>query len=60
MYTTLTPLTSTPWNWNDYYKYISLKGLGLTSCFLLDFPKDSDQWNLLATYIKYGNDDLQP
>ena len=60
MYTTLTPLTSTSWNWNDYYKYISLKGLGLTSCFLLDFPKDSDQWNLLATYIKYGNDDLQP
>ncbi len=60
MYTTLTPLTSTPWNWNDYYKYVSLKGLEETSSFKIDFPKYSDRWNLLGNYINYGHDDLQP
>lgn len=59
MYTTLTPLTSTDWNWNEYYKYVSLKGLDETSCFKVDFPKYSDQWNLLGNYINYGHDDLQ-
>ncbi|QZK91527.1 SprT-like domain-containing protein [Flavobacterium sp. CHNK8] len=60
MFITLTPPTSSSWNWYDYYKYISLNGLGETSCFQLDFPLNSDQWKLLATYIKYGHDDLQP
>jgi hypothetical protein len=59
MYTTLTPLTSTDWNWYEYYKYVSLKGLDETSCFKVDFPKYSDQWNLLGNYINYGHDDLQ-
>lgn len=59
MYTTLTPLTKTNWNCNDYDKYVSLKGLDETSCFKADFPKYSDQWNLLGNYINYGHDDLQ-
>jgi hypothetical protein len=42
MHPTLIPLTSTPWNWSDYYKYVSLKGLEEASCFKEDFPKDSD------------------
>lgn len=60
MHPTIIPLTSTPWNWNDYYKYVSLKGLDEATCFKVDFPKETDQWNLFTNYIKYGHDDLQP
>lgn len=60
MHPTFMPLTSTPWFWTEYYKYISINGLEEANCFKEDFPKNSDQWNLLAKYIEYGHDDLRP
>ncbi|SFD71251.1 hypothetical protein [Flavobacterium phragmitis] len=59
MHPTITPMTSTPWNWDEYYKYLSLSGLDEVNCFKIDFPVGSDQWNLLGNYVKYGHDDLQ-
>ncbi|MCV2484072.1 SprT-like domain-containing protein [Flavobacterium sp. SH_e] len=59
MHPTILPLTSTPWNWDEYYKYLSLSGLDEATCFKVDFAVGSDHWNLLGNYIKYGHDDLQ-
>ena len=58
MHPTTNPLTSTPWIWSEYYKYLSLKGLDEANCFKVDFPKSSDQWNLLSKYIEYGHNEL--
>lgn len=58
MQPTLNPLTSTSWIWSEFYKYLSMKGLEETSCFKQDFPKDSDQWNLLNNYVNYGHNEL--
>jgi len=60
MHPTIIPFTSTPWIWSEYYKYLSVKGLDEATCFKTDYPEDSDQWNLLVNYLKYGHDDLQP
>lgn len=43
------------WNWNDYYKYISLKGLEETNGFKQDFKSPSDAKFLLGNYINYGH-----
>jgi hypothetical protein len=59
MFPTLIPLTRTPWNWNEYYKYLSMNGLQEAECFKVDFPKDTDQWKLLAKYIEYSHNDLR-
>ena len=58
MYPTINPLTSTPFNWLDFYKYISLSGLNETSCFKVDFPKDTDARSLLNQYINAGKIEL--
>ncbi|MEL1255386.1 hypothetical protein AAEO57_16465 [Flavobacterium sp. DGU38] len=58
MHPTTNPLTSTSWIWNEYYKYLSLNGLNEANCFKVDFPKNSDQWNLLSKYIEYGHNEL--
>lgn len=58
MHPTTNPLTSTSWIWKEYYKSISLKGLEEASFFYQDFPKFSDQWNLLTKYIEYGHNEL--
>nr|WP_199002191.1 hypothetical protein [Flavobacterium sp. ASV13] len=58
MHPTTNPLTSTSWIWNEYYKYISLKGLDEANCFKEDFPKESDQWKLFTKYIEYGHTEL--
>lgn len=58
MHPTQNPLTSTSWIWNDFYKYLSIKGLEEANCFKIDFPKNSDQWNLLSKYIEYGHNEL--
>ncbi|WP_374174207.1 hypothetical protein [Flavobacterium tructae] len=60
MHPTIKPITSTPWIWNEYHKYLSLKGLDEANCFKVDFPEESDQWNLFVNYVKYGHDDLKP
>lgn len=58
MHPTTNPLTSTSWDWDEYYKYLSINGLEEATCFAIDFPKFSDQWNLLAKYIEYGHKEL--
>jgi hypothetical protein len=58
MHPTISPLTSTPWIWNEYYKSISINGLEETSCYKEDFPKNSNQWSLLGQYINYGHKEL--
>ncbi|UQD55351.1 hypothetical protein [Flavobacterium sp. K5-23] len=45
-------------NWQEYYKYISLSGLNLTSCFKQDFPDPSEALTLHLNYIKAGKDEL--
>ncbi|SFC55184.1 hypothetical protein [Flavobacterium phragmitis] len=54
MHPTITPLTSTPWDWVEYYKYLSLKGLEEAKSFKKDFPKDSDELYFLSNYIIGG------
>ena len=60
MYPKTKPLTSTPWIWNEYYKFISLNELEEASCFKIDYPRFSDQWNLFTKYLEYGHKELQP
>lgn len=48
------PLTSTTWNWADYFKYLSLSGLGKTKSFQTDFPKDSNAEYLYEQYYGQG------
>jgi hypothetical protein len=54
------PSASTPWIWNEYYKYISINGLEETSCYKEDYPKDTNQLYLLSKYIEYGHNELKP
>ncbi|MFV8357941.1 hypothetical protein ACNQGB_17370 [Flavobacterium sp. XS1P32] len=58
MYTKTNPLTSTPFDWLEFYKYLSLSGLNETSCFKVDFPKDTDARSLLNQYINAGKIEL--
>ena len=58
MHPTTSPLTSTPWSWNEYYKYLSLKGLEEANCFKVDFPDHSDALRLYTTYTNAGRDEL--
>lgn len=58
MHPTQNPLTSTPFSWLDYYKYISLNGLQETTCFIQDFPFPSDRYDLYKQYINAGNNEL--
>jgi hypothetical protein len=51
---------STPWIWNEYYKYISINGLEESSFYKEGFPKDTDQLYLLSKYIEYGHKELKP
>jgi hypothetical protein len=51
---TKNPLTSASWNWNDYFKYLSLSGLNETKIFLKDFPKDSNAEFLYKQYYGHG------
>ena len=58
MHPTQNPLTSAKFNWNEYYKFISMSGLQETSCFIEDFPKGSDLFDLLTQYINAGKKEL--
>lgn len=42
------------WNWINYYKFISINGLEETTCFKIDFPKDSNELYYLSNYIIGG------
>lgn len=58
MHPTTNPLTSSQFNWQDFYKYISLNGLQETSSFINDFPFPSDKYSLYKQYIDAGNIEL--
>jgi hypothetical protein len=55
MYPTRTPLTQEKWNWETYYKFLSINGLDDTSFFKNDFPKSTDSYNFYAQYNTYGH-----
>jgi hypothetical protein len=44
-----------PWNWNDYFKYLSLIGLGEANSFKTDFPNPSNEFNLYVEYVIRGH-----
>jgi hypothetical protein len=58
MHPTQNPLTSTEFNWNDYYRCVILNGLQETNCFIQDFPFPSDMYDLYKQYINAGNNEL--
>jgi hypothetical protein len=60
MHPTISPLTSTPWLWSEYYKSLSIKGLEEADFYKVDFIKQSDPWKLLSKYIEYGHEHLKP
>jgi hypothetical protein len=58
MHPTTNPLTSIPFNWVDYYRYLSLSGLDETDCFKQDFQNPSDALRLHQNYIDAGKTEL--
>lgn len=58
MHPTTNPLTSIPFNWADYYRYLSLSGLDETDCFKQDFQNPSDALRLHQNYIDAGKTEL--
>jgi hypothetical protein len=44
-----------PWNWNEYYKFISVKGLEETTCFIQDYPNPSNELDFLNRYVTRGH-----
>lgn len=58
MHPTANPLTSTPFNWQEFYKYLSYSGLDETFGFKNDFPLNSDLLRLNRNYIDAGKNEL--
>lgn len=58
MHPTVNPLTSTPFNWQEFYKYLSYSGLDETFGFKNDFPLNSDLLRLNRNYIDAGKNEL--
>lgn len=58
MHPTLSPMISSPFNWLDYYRNLSLSGLDETNCFKKDFPNPSDALRLHQNYIDAGKNEL--
>ncbi|MFV8351944.1 hypothetical protein [Flavobacterium sp. XS2P14] len=58
MHPTTNPLTSTSFNWLDFYKNLSLSGLNDTSGFKQDLPNPSDALRLHQNYIDAGKNEL--
>ncbi|WP_310379336.1 hypothetical protein [Flavobacterium sp.] len=58
MHPTLNPMTSTTFNWSDFYRNLSLSGLDETSCFKQDFQDPSDALRLHKNYIDAGKYEL--
>ena len=42
------------WNWNNYYKFISVNGLEEATCFKVDFPNNSNELYSLSNYLREG------
>jgi hypothetical protein len=58
MYPTANPLTSTPFNWLEFYKYLSFVGLTEAYCFKEDFPAKSDALRVYNNYVDAGKNEL--
>lgn len=43
------------WNWEHYFKYISIEGLTEATSYKTDFPKDSDAENTFIQYRNFGH-----
>jgi hypothetical protein len=43
------------WNWSNFYKYLSTKGLEEANCYKDDYPDSSDALFLRGQYITYGH-----
>ena len=52
---TITPYTSTPWSWNNYFYYLSFQGLDGTTSFQSDFQLNSTNLNLYVQYKELGH-----
>ena len=58
MHPTTNPISSNPFNWQDFYKHLSYSGLDETSSFKQDFPNPSDALRLHQNYIDAGKNEL--
>lgn len=47
--------TNIPWNWNEYYKFLSFSGLDEAYCFIQDYPNPSSQLDFLIRYVTRGH-----
>ena len=55
LHPTIIPLTSVTWDWSNYYRYLSLNGLQEASCFKVDFPQNSFEYNVFTVYNSEGH-----
>lgn len=46
------------WNWDNYFKYLSLSGLSETKIFIKDFPNNSDALRTFNNYNVQGENYL--
>lgn len=58
MHPTINPLTSTPFNWQEFYKYLSYSVLNEASCFKEYVLKDPNLLSLFDQYVKAGSREL--
>ena len=58
MHPTINPITSTPFNWAEFYKFISYSGLDEASCFKEYVLKDPNLLSLFDQYVKAGRREL--
>lgn len=47
--------TNIPWNWNEYYKFLSFSRLNEASCFIQDYPTPSSQLDFYIRYVTRGH-----
>lgn len=58
MHPTINPITSKPFNWGDFYKFISYSGLDKASCFKEYVLKDPNLLSLFNQYVTAGKIEL--
>ena len=58
MHPTINPLTNAPFNWADFYKFISYSGLDEASCLKEYVLKDSNLLSLFNQYVTAGKIEL--
>jgi hypothetical protein len=51
--------TNIPWNWNEYYKFLSFSGLNEASYFIKNYPDNSNAKIFYNDYNLYGHNYLR-